>query len=422
MTPKRLAVAGGGLAGLLAAAAAAPHCDEVVVVDPHEGAGRAAPTSPHAAQLHHVLTRGQRHLEQVLPCFRSRVLDAGAIEASVADETHVYEFGGRGTERSLGLTVWSAPLGVLWETARSLLPGNVQFLEDASVDALTTEDGRVQAVDLRSGPNRSRLHVDGLVDASGYSTLGPRLLRASYPALRTTEQRLDRWFVTLRLQRPSDWCGAKDFWMVFGDPPDRDVALLSPLSDEEWVLGVSSQSKQDPPRDLDEITRFLDRLPGPPLRPVLAGAAPVGAPAHFRRRSARWRHYEELTPLLEGFAPLGDAYAAINPVYGQGIGAAAWHASILDEALRAEGVQGPWAGGYLAGAHEIVAQCWALDEVPVPLLSIEQWRELGGSLATDAAAHRRYVAIWHLLEPASCLHELVPTSAGTSAPASEGLA
>ncbi len=408
MTFGRLGVAGGGLAGLLASAAAASYFDEVIVFDPGHGDDRLATGSPQAGQLHNVLTRGQQHLEELLPGFRDRLLDAGAVEGSVADDTHVFEFGGQAIERPLGMSIWSAPWHVLWAITRSLLPSNVRYVEASSVEGFVIDEDVVRRIVVRSGQDRSLLDVDGVVDASGYSTPASSLLEdARAPVPTITECRLDRWFVTVRLHRPPQWHGATDFWMVFTEPPARDVALLSPFRADEWILSVSSQSGRRPPRDLASVGAFLDDLPGPPLRPLVDAATPISVPTHFRRRTARWRHYEAIVEPLERFVPLGDSYAAINPVYGQGVGVAAWQASLLRDALRDAGPNGSWTRPYLAAAGDVVTQAWALDDVPVPLISVDEWSYLAGALSGNADLHRRYVALWHLVEPASTLPQLV---------------
>jgi len=105
---------------------------------------------------------------------------------------------------------------------------------------------------------------------------------------------------------------------------------------------------------------------------------------------------------------LGDAYASINPVYGQGVGIAAWQAALLRDALgEASGsLDRSWSSRYLAAAGTAVAQAWALDDVPVPALSVPTWIALASRLAVDPDLHRRYVGLWHLVEPNATIHQL----------------
>lgn len=409
MTRGRVVIGGGGVAGLLAAAAAVGEFDDIVIAESGGRRGERAAHHPQRGQHHNILTRGQLHLEEMFPGFRAALLAAGGVEGEVTTDTHVYEFGGVGAERPLGLSIWSAPWQAIWDVARSLLPPSVTFRSGMALDALVLEKGALRAVRVRSRAGSAPIEVDAVVDATGYGSESERLLRNAGAAVPlATEQRLDRWVVTLRLRRPSEWIGTTEFWMAFTEPPDRHLALLSPYRSDEWILSVSSQeTSRRPPRDLTSVLDFLDTLPGPPLRPVLEHAALIGQPSFFSRRMARWWHYETLDAPLPGFAAIGDAFASINFVFGQGIGVAAWHASVLREALRTESGPVAWTRRYLDEAGAIVAQAWALTEVPVPLISLRDWNALARSLAHDVELHRRYVGLWHLVEPASSLPELV---------------
>ncbi|MFS0900912.1 hypothetical protein [Mycolicibacterium litorale] len=51
--------------------------------------------------------------------------------------------------------------------------------------------------------------------------------------------------------------------------------------------------------------------------------------------SNRWRRYDKMARLPEGFVVIGDAVCSFNPVYGQGMTVAAIEATILGQCLRA---------------------------------------------------------------------------------------
>lgn len=407
MSRCRLLVAGAGISGLLAAAAGSAAFDEVVIVDPRPGPERGRRASPQAGQLHNVLTRGQRHLEHLLPGYREAFRQAGGVEGSVAVDTHVHEFGGSGEERPLGLSIWSAPLQVIAEVSRSLLADSVTFRIDAALDGLLIDEDGVTGARLDEDGEVKTIRVNAVIDATGYATSADRLLDPFDGARPTlTEVRLDRWFVSVALRRPRRWWGTTDFWMVFTEPPDRNTALLSPFRDDQWVLSVSSQSDRSPPRDLGETLAFLDTLPGPPLRAVLEGAQLLGDASTFRRPFARWRHYERLNCPLTGFWPIGDAFAAVNPVFGQGVGIAAWQATALEEVLSAQDLTRA-TRDYLTRAGGIVDWAWQLEDVPVPRLSPRDWKNLARRIAADPELQRQYVGLWHLVEPSSILDTLV---------------
>jgi 2-polyprenyl-6-methoxyphenol hydroxylase-like FAD-dependent oxidoreductase len=55
-----------------------------------------------------------------------------------------------------------------------------------------------------------------------------------------------------------------------------------------------------------------------------------------RATENRLRHYDRLGCFPDGIVALGDAVSAFNPVYGQGMTAAALGADVLDRWLREE--------------------------------------------------------------------------------------
>ncbi|BCI51373.1 hypothetical protein NIIDNTM18_06510 [Mycolicibacterium litorale] len=57
--------------------------------------------------------------------------------------------------------------------------------------------------------------------------------------------------------------------------------------------------------------------------------------------SNRWRRYDKMARLPEGFVVIGDAVCSFNPVYGQGMTVAAIEATILGQCLRAGDVDLP---------------------------------------------------------------------------------
>ena len=66
----------------------------------------------------------------------------------------------------------------------------------------------------------------------------------------------------------------------------------------------------------------------------MAGAEPLTPISGQRATENRLRHYDCLKLFPEGVVALGDAACAFNPVYGQGMTAAALGAEVLDRWLQ----------------------------------------------------------------------------------------
>jgi hypothetical protein len=122
----------------------------------------------------------------------------------------------------------------------------------------------------------------------------------------------------------------------------------------------------------------------------------------FHKATARRRRYEQLKAPLPGFLPLGDAFASLNPLFGQGISVAAQQATILVDLLEVhDGDVAALTREYLlragAAADRAITLGAAVDAVlPDPA-------GFAAKLAGDPALHALYVRVWHLLEPASAL-------------------
>jgi len=89
-----------------------------------------------------------------------------------------------------------------------------------------------------------------------------------------------------------------------------------------------------PPDDDAGFLEYARSLSQPDLYEAIKEAEPITPIAVYRYNTNRWRHYERLSRLPEGFIVMGDAACAFSPVYGQGMSVAAIEAKTLDTCLR----------------------------------------------------------------------------------------
>src|SRR5262249_18072539 len=99
---------------------------------------------------------------------------------------------------------------------------------------------------------------------------------------------------------------------------------------------------------------------GPELYDAIRGAEPLTPVAGHRATENRLRHFERLPRWPEGLVVLGDAACAFNPVYGQGMTAAALGALALGEALRKGGLGAGMARRFQAKLARANASPWLL--------------------------------------------------------------
>ena len=89
-----------------------------------------------------------------------------------------------------------------------------------------------------------------------------------------------------------------------------------------------------PPDDEAGFLEFARSLAQPDLYKAIKAAEPVTPIAVYKYSANRWRHYEHMERLPEGFIIMGDAACSFNPVYAQGMSVAAIETQSLDRCLR----------------------------------------------------------------------------------------
>lgn len=413
----RVVVVGAGVGGLAAAAALAPVAEELIIVDrdPIVSTPTRRPGVPQMGQLHNMLARAQQSLEGLVPGFIEELRREGAVEAKVASETTVHEFGHRMPERDIGLALWSVERGSVERCLRTVIDRDVgpRYLESTAVDGIEVVADRVRAVILDDGVRRRSHDCDVVVDATGARALGTRWLAErefESPAC----QRLDvgQWYVSCRFARPPELQAASRFWMVFSTPPATGGALISPGPGGSWYASVSGGRGDDPPRTVAAFRDYARGLSDPVIGELLTDAEPLDEPTRFVKSAATWYRYDLMARPLIGLLPVGDALASLNPLYGQGMSVAAWEADHLRR--RANAPQPPSIAGltmdYLTESARCVGQAWDLGALTVAEPDDPAHRSMAtvaSKVHDDQTLHRDYVHVWHLLQPLSAVRQWV---------------
>src|SRR5262249_14074276 len=112
------------------------------------------------------------------------------------------------------------------------------------------------------------------------------------------------------------------------------------------------------PADLEGFIEYARTLPSPHIYEVIRNAEPLGEPAQARFPASTRRRYEKLDRFPEGYLVFGDAISSFNPIYGQGMSAAALEAVQLAETLK-QG-QRDLAKRFFVRASKVVDIPWAI--------------------------------------------------------------
>ncbi|MEU6964835.1 NAD(P)/FAD-dependent oxidoreductase [Streptomyces chrestomyceticus] len=347
-------VIGGGLAGMLAAAALLGHVDAVTVVErdryPQGHAFRKG--VPQARHLHVFLSGGLRALEELLPGTGQAFTDAGAhilyLPSDLVTRTAV-GWQHRFDERRHGCLSVTRPVidGVVRDRVLRAAAGSatrLDVLEATEAVGLTGDAGRVTGVRVRTRPGVGRAGGAGpaervvpaalVVDASGRGSKAPQWF-TELGRRAPREESVDAGIAyATRMFRPTGPAGAPDVAVnILGWRGSPRGAVYVPVEDGTWLLTAAGVRGHHPPTDDQGFADFTATVGDPYIHGLLPYVEPVSPVYGFRDTANRRRHYERTGAVPEGFVVVGDANCTFNPIYAQGMSVAALGALALRRTL-----------------------------------------------------------------------------------------
>lgn len=354
---KHAVVVGAGMAGILAAQVLAQRFDRVTLVErdqlPDDAAFRKG--VPQARHPHALLIKGLQIVSEMFPKIHQEFLDEGATEVEWPADMLLHGESGweyRGP-RGKGLVTVSASRPLLdWVIRRNVLAdASITVLARHEVVGLTSTDGgrSVSGLAVRERGSADaevvEMPADLVVDASGRESKATKWL-ADLGCAVPEETRINprQGYSTAVFRREP---GALDDWrtLVCAPYPERPRGcFLVPVEGDRWIATANGFGGDYPPLEMEGFLAFAKTLPGGIFHDVIAGSELLEPLRGYRDMANVRRHYERLSNQPERFLVIGDAACAFNPVYAQGLTAAALSVVVLreclDEAARTNGFQG----------------------------------------------------------------------------------
>lgn len=342
---RRAVVVGGGLAGLLTAAALRPYADVTVVErdmlpegpDPRRGV-------PQARHAHLLWSGGVRVMEELLPGVTDAWLAAGARRIPLP--TGLVSLSAQGWVRRWPEMEFmiACSRDLLESVIRAEVVGQARITVVQGTELLGLEGGasRVTGVRIRTADGEERvLSADLVVDASGRGSRATAWLDAlGVPPAPLGEVDSGLVYASRVFRAPA---GTEEFPVVNVQPdaarpvPGQSAALV-PIEGGRWLVTVSGTRGGEPTASAEDFEDFARNVRHPVVGELLAHAEPLTDVVVTRSTVNRRRFYEKVSDWPEGFVAIGDSVATYNPLYGHGMSVAAQSALVLRERVAAHGL------------------------------------------------------------------------------------
>lgn len=343
---RRALVIGGSMAGLLAARVLAEHFEHVVVIERDRFPKDPEPRKglPQARHVHVLLARGSQTLNRLFPRLDCDLAAQGAVQINWTNDCWVRSFDHWWPRVPSDLVSYACSRDLLEHQVRSYLRcmPRIRFLEGYDVQGLLGNTSSVTGVQLhaRSGAtagNLPALDADLVVDASGRGSHAAGWLETlGYPAPAETIVNSFLGYASRFYQKPPGFASEWRVLLIRSTPPGRRGGVILPIEDDRWLVTLAGAERDYPPTEEAGFNAFIDSLQSSEFSEAIAAAEPCSPISGYQRTANSLRHYERLTRWPKGFIALGDAVCAFNPVYGQGMTAAAVGAEVLDYSLRTQ--------------------------------------------------------------------------------------
>ena len=337
----RAIVIGASVAGLLAARVLSDHFSEVVIVErdrlPHDVEFRKG--VPQSRHLHVLLVRGAEILERFFPGIRDSLFEAGAQPIDWTRDVLFLSAAGWGTRFPRSLTLILSHRELLeWSIRQRVLSApRIRHIEEHDVTDLLLSGQTVEGVALRARPDgqAQELAASLVVDASGRNSKAPDwLLAHGYRAPRQIVINSFLGYASRQYEQPPDldvdW---RALYLLPKAPASTRSGGLFPIDSKRWLVTLAGVGRDYPPNDEDGFLEFARTLRSAILYDAIRTAQPLTPISTYRRTENQWRRYDQLRRWPERFVVLGDATCAFNPIYGQGMTAAAESALVLEQWL-----------------------------------------------------------------------------------------
>lgn len=329
---RRAVVVGGGMAGMLAAAALADAADEVTIIERDVLPAGPEPrrSLPQARHVHVLWSGGARAFERIMPGITDRWLAAGARRIPLP--TGLVSMTAQGWLRrwpEMQYMIACTRDLLDWVVREQVLRmPTVKLLQGHEMRALEGTAARVTGARVRTPEGRDlTVDADLVVDASGRGSRATEWLRTlGIDGIREAEVDSGLVYASRFYRAPA---GSDDFPIVNvqsdpGEPVPGRTATIVPVERGRWLVTLSGTRGGEPSREPDRFESFAHSVRHPVVGELISLTTPLTEEVTVSRSTVNRRRYFEQAPAWpDGFIVVGDSVATYNPLYGQGMTVAA---------------------------------------------------------------------------------------------------
>lgn len=416
-------VCGGSIAGLLAARVLSEYYASVTVVERDRLPAHAQHRRgvPHDRHFHGLLPHGQQLIEGLFPGITGGLIADGALAGDIGAHIRWYVRGRMLCQADTGLTMLSASRPLIEAAVRNrvrTLP-NVRLRDGLQVTGLCTTPDRRRVTGVRvagpAGEGDQSLPANLVIDASGRSAPTRRWLsELGYPDPPVTSVNIGLRYVSRTFTAPSSAFGADIMVAIAPARRGGRSGVMQRIEGNRVLVTLAGIGGDRPQPDADGFADYASTLAAPDIHHLIQYGTAVTGSAQFHCPTYERRRYELLPDFPAGLLPIGDAICSFNPVYSQGISAAARTAGALGDQLRrcdqpgaaeyfrhvSAILDGPWE---LAVSADLAAADNTPRSHPTPPLTADYRARLEKAAAEDAYLSTAYVRVAALVDPPSAL-------------------
>jgi 2-polyprenyl-6-methoxyphenol hydroxylase-like FAD-dependent oxidoreductase len=225
--------------------------------------------------------------------------------------------------------------------------------------------------------------------------------------------------VSIPTNMPPDW----KLLLTLPDPPAQALhAVLVPMEGGRWIIAIADHGATARLETWDSFLEASRSLITPTLYNALRYARPPDGIRHYAFPASLWRHFERLPRLPRAVLPVADALCRFNPIYGQGMSAAAQQARLLQDVLGGAAAEpDPIAAaqaGFMAEVASVLETPWTMStsaDLAFPGTRGERPEKfeearlfeaaLFRAVVADPVVHRAMMEVGQLLQPQNLLRE-----------------